>query len=76
MSHYDSYYGGLGYSYEGFGGLDYGYGYACGSFCRLGYGSDQGSAYGGYGYGSGYGSYRYGCYCSLCYGGYKFSGFY
>ncbi|XP_024095287.3 keratin-associated protein 19-7 isoform X2 [Pongo abelii] len=63
MSHYGSYYRGLGYCCGGFGGLGYGYGCGCGSFRRRGSGC-------------GYGGYRYGCCHPSCYGGYGFSGFY
>ncbi|XP_062944892.1 keratin-associated protein 19-5 [Cynocephalus volans] len=41
MSHYSSYYSGLGCGYGGFGGLGYGYGFGG---CRYG------SGCGGYGY--------------------------
>ncbi|KAL2805339.1 keratin-associated protein 19-1 [Daubentonia madagascariensis] len=63
MSHYGSYYGGLGYGCRGFGGLGHGYGCGCGSFRRLGYGC-------------GCGGYGYGYHCPLCYRGYGFSSFY
>ncbi|XP_055135418.1 keratin-associated protein 19-7 [Symphalangus syndactylus] len=63
MRYSGSYYGGLGYSCGGFGGLGYGYSCGCGSFRNLGYGC-------------GYGGYRYSCCHPSCYGGYWSSGFY
>ncbi|EDK98366.1 mCG1038058 [Mus musculus] len=87
MSHYSSYYGGLGYGYGSFGGL----GCGCNSIRRLvgfgsgyggfGYGSGfggfgYGSGYGGYGYGSGFRGYGCGCRRPSCCGGYGFSSFY
>ncbi|KAL1288542.1 KRTAP19L3 [Ovibos moschatus] len=73
MGHCSSYYGGLGHSYGGFGGLGFGRGCGCGSFCRLGYGS----GFEGYRLGSSYGSFGYGYnrYPSF-FGRYGFSSFY
>ncbi|KAB0389132.1 hypothetical protein E2I00_017825 [Balaenoptera physalus] len=72
MSRYRNYYGGLGFSYVGFGGLGFGNGFGRGSFCRLGYGCD----FRDYGYGSGYGSFEYVCHGHPSfYGRYGFSSF-
>ncbi|XP_024095288.3 keratin-associated protein 19-6 isoform X3 [Pongo abelii] len=54
MSHYGSYYRGLGYCCGGFGGLGYGYGCGCygygSGFGGYRYGCCHPSCYGGYGF--------------------------
>ncbi|MXQ89253.1 hypothetical protein E5288_WYG015889 [Bos mutus] len=71
VCHCSNHYRGLGHGYGGFGGL--GFGRGCGSFRRLGYGSD----FGAYGLGPGYGSFGYGynLYPSF-FGRYGFSSYY